>query len=80
ALPNDLRLDTQSTAYQTGRITPPQLIQANRQKAERLNTDYHAFIHLHGTDELEPNLTALEYRDAQSLTLYGVPFAIKDNI
>ncbi|KPY80894.1 allophanate hydrolase [Pseudomonas syringae pv. tagetis] len=80
ALPNDLRLDTLRTAYQSGRISPRQLILALREKAERLNTDYHAFIHLLGTDELEPYLTALEDRDAQSLPLYGVPFAIKDNI
>lgn len=80
ALPNDLRLDTVRTAYLSGQISPRQLILALREKAATLNADYHLFIHLLSPAELEPYLAALENRDIQSLPLYGVPFAIKDNI
>ncbi|WP_259648295.1 amidase family protein, partial [Pseudomonas syringae] len=80
ALPNDLRLDTVRTAYQSGRISPRQLILALREKAARLNSDYHLFIHLLSPAELEPYLAALDDRDPRDLPLFGVPFAIKDNI
>lgn len=84
ALPNDLRLDTVRAAYQSGRISPRQLILALREKAARLNSDYHLFIHLFihllSAAELEPYLAALDDRDPRDLPLFGVPFAIKDNI
>ncbi|CZT30417.1 allophanate hydrolase [Pseudomonas cerasi] len=80
ALPNDLRLDTVRAAYQSGRISPRQLILALREKAARLNSDYHLFIHLLSAAELEPYLAALDDRDPRDLPLFGVPFAIKDNI
>ncbi|KPY35268.1 allophanate hydrolase [Pseudomonas syringae] len=80
AMPNDLRLDTVRAAYQSGRISPRQLILALREKAARLNSDYHLFIHLLSAAELEPYLAALDDRDPRDLPLFGVPFAIKDNI
>ncbi|KPX34027.1 MULTISPECIES: allophanate hydrolase [Pseudomonas syringae group] len=79
-LPNDLRLDTVRGAYQAGDLTPRQLILALREKAEALNPVFHLFIHLLSVDELEPYLAELESRDLKDLPLYGVPFAIKDNI
>ncbi|RXT92871.1 allophanate hydrolase [Pseudomonas syringae] len=80
ALLNDLRLDTVRAAYQSGRISPRQLILALREKAARLNSDYHLFIHLLSAAELEHYLAALDDRDPRDLPLFGVPFAIKDNI
>jgi allophanate hydrolase len=77
---SDLRLDSVRAAYQDGRQTPRQLILALREKAAALNPDYHLFIHLLSAAELEPYLAALEHRDLTELPLYGVPFAIKDNI
>ncbi|MGV8917320.1 MAG: allophanate hydrolase [Pseudomonas sp.] len=77
---NDLRLDAVRTAYQAGTQTPRQLILALREKAAALNPDYHLFIHLLSAAELEPYLAALESRELKDLPLYGVPFAIKDNI
>lgn len=77
---SDLRLDSVRAAYQDGRQTPRQLILALREKAAALNPDYHLFIHLLSAAELEPYLAALEHRDLNDLPLYGVPFAIKDNI
>ncbi|MCF5630856.1 allophanate hydrolase, partial [Pseudomonas syringae] len=80
ALPNNLRLDSVRAAYQAGRLSPRQLILALREKAAALNPGYHLFIHLLSPAELEPYLAALEGRDLKDLPLYGVPFAIKDNI
>ncbi len=75
-----LRLDNLRDAYRNGNITPRKLLLALREKAAALNPDYHLFIHLLSPEELEPFLTALEGADPESLPLYGVPFAIKDNI
>ena len=77
---HDLRLDQVRAAYQAGSQTPRQLILALRDKAAALNPDYHLFIHLLSVAELEPYLLALEGRRIEDLPLYGVPFAIKDNI
>lgn len=76
----DLRLDTLRTAYTTGDTTPRQLTLALRDKAADLNDEFNAFIHLLSTEELEPYLAALDGKTPKDLPLYGVPFAIKDNI
>ncbi|WP_122466987.1 allophanate hydrolase [Pseudomonas viridiflava] len=76
----DLRLDSVRAAYQSGTLSPRQLILALQEKAAELNPGYHLFIHLLSPDELEPYLAALESRELKDLPLYGVPFAIKDNI
>ncbi|MCD5995173.1 allophanate hydrolase [Pseudomonas sp. CDFA 602] len=77
---SDLRLDSVRAAYQSGQVSPRQLILSLREKAAALNPDYHLFIHLLSSAELEPYLTALEGHEPKDLPLYGVPFAIKDNI
>lgn len=76
----NLQLDALRQAYRNGDTTPRQLLLQLREKAAALNPDYHLFIHLLSVDELEPYLAALDGRDLDSLPLYGVPFAIKDNI
>jgi allophanate hydrolase len=76
----NLQLDALRSAYRDGSTTPRQLLLSLRDKAAALNPDYHLFIHLLSVDELEPYLAALDGRDIDSLPLYGVPFAIKDNI
>ncbi|MEE4746007.1 allophanate hydrolase [Pseudomonas alliivorans] len=76
----DLRLDSVRAAYQSGAVSPRQLILTLQEKAAELNHGYHLFIHLLSPDELEPYLAALESRELKDLPLYGVPFAIKDNI
>ncbi|MES2821627.1 MAG: allophanate hydrolase [Pseudomonadota bacterium] len=76
----DLRLDAVKTAYQKGQTTARQLIAALRARAEALNPEFRLFIHLLTQEELEPYLAALDGKTPDSLPLYGVPFAIKDNI
>ena len=76
----NLQLDVLRQAYRNGDTTPRQLLPTLRDKAAALNPDYHLFIHLLSVAELEPYLAALDGRDPDSLPLYGVPFAIKDNI
>lgn len=77
---NDLQLSAVREQYTSGATTPRQLILALRAKAQALNPEYNMFIHLLSVHELEPYLAALETSDMQTLPLYGVPFAIKDNI
>ncbi|TWI58711.1 allophanate hydrolase [Pseudomonas duriflava] len=76
----DLRLDTLRAAYREGRTTPRALISELRTRAEQLNPDFNLFIHLLTLAELEPYLAALEDKSPADLPLYGIPFAIKDNI
>lgn len=64
-------------AYRTG-LTARDLI---GEAMRRCATDAHnAFIHRLAEAEIEPFLARLENCPPESLPLYGVPFAIKDNI
>ena len=76
----DLRLDTLRAAYTNNESSPRQLVSALREKAAELNGEFHAFIHLLTAEEVEPYLAALDGNTPAELPLYGVPFAIKDNI
>lgn len=76
----DLRLATLRAAYAAGETTPRQLILGLRDKAASLNGEFNAFIHLMTVEEIEPYLAALDGKTPAELPLYGVPFAIKDNI
>ncbi|HSC84844.1 MAG TPA: allophanate hydrolase [Pseudomonas sp.] len=76
----DLRLGALKVAYTDGALTPRQLILALRDKAAALNPEFHLFIHLLSVAELEPYLAALDGKSPAELPLFGVPFAIKDNI
>jgi allophanate hydrolase len=76
----DLRLPTLRAAYRAGTLTPRAFIAEVRDKAAALNPEFNLFIHLLSEDELAPYLDRLEQQDIESLPLYGIPFAIKDNI
>lgn len=76
----NLQLDNLRNAYLSGDTTPREVLLQLRKKAAHLNPDYHLFIHLLTEAELEPYLAALDTRDPAQLPLFGVPFAIKDNI
>lgn len=77
---NDLRLDVLRERYLSGTFSPRSLILALREQAKTLNPDFNMFIHLLSVEALEPYLAALETSKIKDLPLYGVPFAIKDNI
>lgn len=76
----DLRLSTLRAAYRAGTLTPRKLIGELLAKAAALNPEFHLFIHLLTEAEVAPYLDWLEARDIEALPLYGIPFAIKDNI
>ncbi len=66
-------------SYCAGQLTPRQLVaqiieQANRQQ------DFNTWIYRLSDAELEPYLQKLDGCSADDLPLYGIPFAIKDNI
>jgi allophanate hydrolase len=76
----DLRMPTLRAAYRANETTPRKLIAELLAKAAALNPEFHLFIHLLSEAEIAPYLDELETRDIDMLPLYGIPFAIKDNI
>ncbi|EMO7189422.1 allophanate hydrolase [Pluralibacter gergoviae] len=76
----DLTLSALAAAYREGTTTPRALITELRSRAGRLNPEFNLFIYLLSPGELEPYLLALERSSPEALPLYGIPFAIKDNI
>ncbi|MEX3943129.1 allophanate hydrolase [Paraburkholderia sp. BR10937] len=76
----DLRLSTLRSAYRDGRLTPRKLVAELLGKALALNPEFNLFIHILSERELAPYLDWVEAQDFERLPLYGVPFAIKDNI
>lgn len=77
---NDLTISTLQQAYQQG-LTPTQLITA---LLPTLEADKHGvWISLLTSEQVMPYaqyLSALTHEQASQLPLYGIPFAIKDNI
>lgn len=76
---NNLSIQVLKTAYMRGDFTPRELIGELSGQARR-QSGYNAWIYLLNEAELEPYLCALETQSPENLPLYGVPFAIKDNI
>ena len=74
-----LTIDTLRKAYRSGSATVRSVVQDIRQKISADN-DPAIFIHLLSESELEPYLKNLEGQSPETLPLYGIPFAIKDNI
>ena len=78
-IPSNMTISAVHTAYRSGVLTPTQLI-------EHLLTlcDAHAsnpiWISRLTRAQLQPYLDALQGHSPDTLALYGIPFAIKDNI
>jgi allophanate hydrolase len=73
-----LDLATLRAAYLASRTDPLQVIE---QVIAATSTDpHHAWIHRRDADALRAEARALMARDPAALPLWGVPFAIKDNI
>lgn len=65
--------------YRSGALTPLQLL-SNLRTRIAADKSYNAWIYVLSDAELAGYLAALDRPDAHALPLYGVPFAIKDNI
>lgn len=78
----DLSLSTLRAQYLQGTLTPLQLVERLHAQmlAEDAALDRHIWIRRLTLDELRSYAKALEGRDPKTLPLYGIPFAIKDNI
>ena len=75
----DLSLHTLRRAYASGETTPEQVMAGIRQRSAGYEGK-NIWIHLLTEDELQPYLSSLAELDPTTHPLWGVPFAIKDNI
>ncbi len=66
-------------AYREGRLTPATLVEQIRTRIAEHAAD-NIWIHVLSDAELAPYLARLSEADPESLPLYGIPLAIKDNI
>ncbi len=66
-------------AYNSGTLSPSQLMHDIRSRAAQYS-DRNIWIHLLSADEQQPYLDALADKDKATHPLWGIPFAIKDNI
>lgn len=80
-IPEDLSLDidTLLAAYRRGDFTPRELL-AFLDARIAAQPERHAWITRLDAEQREPYLAALEGHSPEDRPLYGVPFAIKDNI
>ena len=74
----DISIDGLQRHYQNGEFTPAELIEYLQSQIDTSNNP--AWIHRLTAQEIAPYLAALPTVWDESLPLYGVPFAIKDNI
>lgn len=66
-------------AYKNNILTPQQLLEEISQRCAQFD-DHEIWIHRLSREELQPYLDNLQRRSIDELPLYGIPFAIKDNI
>jgi allophanate hydrolase len=78
-MPPDLTISSLRRRYLCGELSPPALVE---ELLEQLaGEDHHrVWISRLDADALRSHARALEGKDIASLPLYGIPFAIKDNI
>lgn len=75
----DLRVSTLLEAYRTGKLTPTQMVEELIRRLEAVEPSQIWIARL-CDDHLQGFAKLLEEKDPESLPLYGIPFAIKDNI
>ncbi len=66
-------------SYKNKSLTPKDVVE-NILKRSAEFTEHNIWIHQLNMDELKPYLDNLENKNINDLPLYGIPFAIKDNI
>lgn len=75
----DCRIAQLQSAYDSGSLTPRQLVTTLRQQALEYDA-YNLFTHILTDSEIETYIDRLESIEINSLPLWGIPFVIKDNI
>lgn len=78
-LPDSLLIPYLRESYRTGRLTPAVVMEALLEQSPE-EDPHHVWITRLSRDQVMAYVTALEGRTPQELPLYGIPFAIKDNI
>ncbi|MBC7377055.1 MAG: allophanate hydrolase [Burkholderiaceae bacterium] len=78
----DLSIPALRARYLDGSLSPSQLVELlhERMLAEESSVQRNVWIRRLTLDEMRAHAAALDGRDPQTLPLYGIPFAIKDNI
>jgi allophanate hydrolase len=66
-------------SYRNGSLTPELLLSDIKTSIEAYK-EYNIWIHVLDDDELAPYLSSIKEKNLDDLPLYGIPFAIKDNI
>ena len=80
-LPDMLTIDTLLAAYRAGSLRPATVVEAVLERIEAYaSKDPAVWICLPARAELLARAAELESRDQKHLPLYGIPFAVKDNI
>ena len=77
--PRNMAIPALRAAYLSGELTPVELMAEIRSRADQYR-DHNIWIHLLSADEQVPYLEALQDKNPDDCTLWGIPFAIKDNI
>jgi len=78
-MPLDLTITSLHAAYRDGTLTPARLLDSLLEEAERRGPDP-AWITRLDRHQLQGYLARLEGHSPDTLPLFGIPFAIKDNI
>ena len=76
---DSLDLESLSARYRAGTLTPSAMVEGVLARIAARGDD-HVWIHLLGRDELLALARKLEAEGSKDKPLYGIPFAIKDNI
>ena len=75
----DLSIPALQKAYRQQQLTPDQLIEQLLARCEHYR-DHNVWIELFSQEQLQPYLDQLATLDPDASPLWGIPFAIKDNI
>jgi allophanate hydrolase len=77
--PQSLDIGALLTGYRDVRFTPEHIVQEVLRRIDKA-ADHKVWISLLTEEQLQPYLQALQGKTVDELPLYGIPFAIKDNI